>query len=76
MSNEQYYIQVKIQTARGEMVVWIPEQLARVGATLVTNDRPWENWEVREVYKTNRIPHSYLLKYERDYKHQRDASDI
>ncbi len=56
---------------------WIPEQFAHAGnfIKLKKDDGTWDDgWKVDEV--GTRAPEDQVLERERDYKHQRKASDI
>lgn len=60
-------------------VSWIPEKFATVGKTIYfgKKDQPPEErelWEVIEVWARKR--ESEVVKHERDYKHQREVSDV
>ena len=54
-------------------VRWIPQQFAKRLKVLQIRTREGR-WMVTNVYGSK--PMSYLEKHERDFKHQRDASDI
>jgi hypothetical protein len=54
--------------------VWIPAKLAKVGKSIVVK-ATGETWKVGIVYE-NEMPEEYLVEHSRDYKHQRQASDI
>ena len=61
------------------MTSWIPKVIAKKGNVVKLKERKsdekWsENWEVVEVGSTK--PLSYLEEHERDYKHQREFSDV
>ena len=80
--SETYYkhCTYKMPTATGNMMetAWIPESLAVMGKKIYfgkKNKTPVELWEVVSV-SDNRLPESYLREHERDYKSQREASDI
>lgn len=56
---------------------WIPEQFAREGKLIgiKNGDGTWdEGWKVIGVH--GRASEEYVVEHERDYKHQRKASDI
>ena len=73
MTSEETHTQCDLQHASGRrMLSWIPTRFARVGARLRLGQEP--GWEVLSAY--NRLPTTYLLEHERDYKIQREASDI
>ena len=57
---------------------WLPEKLAVIGKKIYFGQKTQENktlWEIVSV-ADERLPESYLLNHERDYKNQRKASDI
>lgn len=59
-------------------IAWLPEKLAVIGKKVYFGKKtkaPEELWEIASV-SDNRLPESYLLNHERDYKTQRQASDI
>lgn len=72
-----YYRQCAMKREGVQQVAWIPEKFAEVGRVLIlgkrTPDAP--RWEVTVVGDL-RLGESYLLAHERDYKTQREASDI
>jgi hypothetical protein len=58
-------------------VAWIDEKFAKVGKKVYFKDEgadPTEIWIITEVWSRKR--ESYVAKHERDYLHQRKASDI
>jgi hypothetical protein len=57
---------------------WLPEKLAVLGKKVYFGNKtkePEQLWEIVSV-SDNRLPESYLKEHERDYKTQRQASDI
>ena len=59
-------------------VAWIPDQFAVVGKVIDLRDEKGEwsrGWIVRDVYP-QRLKYEYVREHERDYKSQREASDI
>ena len=57
---------------------WLPEKLAVVGKKIYFGKKTQEEktlWEIVSV-SDSRLPESYLVNHERDYKTQRLASDI
>jgi len=83
MSETTYYkhCTYKLPTSTGELMetAYLPEKLAVVGKKIYfgkkTQTTTKELWEVVSVSDL-RLPESYLLDHERDYKTQREASDI
>lgn len=76
-----YYRQCRFQspTEDGytEQVAWIPENLAVEGKQVYfgkKTDTPDRLWTVMEV--GTRMTEDYVKAHERDYKTQREASDI
>ena len=58
-------------------VSWLPEKFAYSGRVLKlkSDDGTWNNgWVVQETY--NARTKDFVLSHERDYAHQREASDI
>jgi len=78
MAAAVFYRQVWL--ARGEdahtdwHIAWIPESLARVGQQVELRE-DGSNWLVAWA-STMRVNGEYLLEHERDYAHQREASDV
>lgn len=74
---ETYYRQCEMRSQQTVQTAWIPEKFAEVGRVLIlgkrTPDAP--RWTVT-VAGDMRLPGSYLTEHERDYKTQRQASDI
>lgn len=73
----EYYRQCDLRRVNGSReMAWIPEQFATRGAFLkIKRDGTWENgWEVLAVYA--RRAADQVIVEERDYLHQREASDV
>lgn len=68
----QMYKQCRLQRLKTEMTSWIPSQFAVVGKYLRIKGQ--NGWRVISVGGT--LSGKYLLKHERDYLTQREASDI
>lgn len=72
-----FYRQCAMKSQGTHQVAWIPEKFAEVGRVLIlgkrTPDAP--RWEVT-IVGDMRLEESYLVAHERDYKTQRQASDI
>ena len=83
MKKEVWYKQCCLiyvaEEKKSETVAWIPEHLAVVGKSIYfgkkTDKQPDKLWLVESV-GNSRISGEYLLAHERDYKVQREASDI
>jgi len=80
-NKEKFYCQCDLARPTDEgrqlMVSWIPEEIAKVGATVRLKDEngTWtEGWLVLAVY--GRRPLSYLREHDRDYINQRKQSDV
>lgn len=79
---EKFYRQCELARpvgpgGRESMVSWIPEEIARIGATvrLKGEDGEWtEGWLVLAVY--DRVPLSHLKRRDRDHINQRKQSDV
>ena len=68
------------QTAGGILMetAWLPEKLAVMGKKIYFGKKPQiptKLWEIVSV-GDHRLPESYVLDHQRDYKTQREASDI
>ncbi len=82
--SEIFYIQCMLQrrTRKDETLIlltWLPERYAVPHKILkLKNDKDqWEDsWHVLEVYKSSRAPASIVEGNERNYKYQREASDV
>ena len=75
---KQCHFSTKTENGTKEHVAWIPERLARVGGVVYfgnKSDNPDTLWEVISVGDTKKDG-KYLSDHERDYKTQRQASDI
>lgn len=82
----QFYKQCLMcrETPEGAAIVeyhtaWIPEQFAQTDKIIdlkdAGEDGGWSRgWKVINVY--GRAAEEYVIEHERDYKHQRKASDI
>lgn len=72
-----YYKQCTMCIDRTYQIAWIPEKFAEVGRRIILGKREPEApvWTVTHV-SDMRIEGSYILAHERDYKTQREASDI
>lgn len=81
MSQETHYKHCTMRrpASNGTLVeiAWIPEKFAEVGRKIILGKKTpgAPIWEVSQVSDL-RLPESYLLDHERDYKTQRQASDI
>ena len=77
--SENYYRQCTYKSTSGLIeTAWIPEKLAVVGKKIYFGNKtktPETLWEVISA-SDGRHPESYLRNHERDYKTQREASDI
>lgn len=75
--SETYYKQCEMRSGDVVQIAWIPERFAEVGRQIIlgkrTPDAP--RWTVT-VVADMRLAGSYLAEHERDYKTQRQASDI
>lgn len=69
---EQLYTQCTLRRINTEQKAWIPAELAKVGNYLKI--RGVNGWKV--ISKGRTMPDSYFKRYGRDYKSQREASDI
>lgn len=72
-----YHIQCKLRRGNVEQVTWLPSKFAQKNKFLKLKNinGDWEDgWEVIEVWK--KLPTQEVLERERDYLHQREASDI
>lgn len=59
-----------------ESVAWLPEKLAVEGKTITFKDDPKKSlWTVMSASDISQ-PESYVKAHERDYKTQREASDV
>ena len=78
MSREKSFTQCRLIYGHNVMVSWIPSSIAKVGTRVrlkSSNKEEWSDpWMVMEVWRT--LPYTKLLAHERDYMHQREASDI
>lgn len=80
--SETHYRQCTYKAPNGlTEIAWIPEKLAVVGKKIYFGSKtktPETLWEVVSVSEGphGRLPESYLRAHERDYKTQREASDI
>lgn len=72
-----YFRQCEMRSQQTVQVAWIPEKFAEIGRVLIfgkrTPDAP--RWTVTTV-SNMRLEESYLVAHERDYKTQRQASDV
>jgi len=67
------YKQVTLRKKNIHKTVWIPENFAHKGKFLkIKGDDGWEVIFVGQI----RLSHEYIEEHERDYKHQREVSDI
>ena len=77
MSQKNTYIQCHLRHVNGVVdYAWIPERFAQKGKFLkIRNNGQWEDhWQVVEVYGKKQFTEIELK--ERDYLHQRRASDV
>lgn len=76
---ETYYKQCTLtnQANMQTQIAWIPEKFAELGRRLILGKREpgAPQWQVMMV-SDMRLEGSYLADHERDYKTQRQASDI
>ena len=66
------YRQVELEKCSTKQVAWIPAMLAVRGKFLRIGED--NGWRVNRVYRA--MDGEYVLERERDYRYQRDASDI
>jgi len=78
---EEFFVQCllykEVNVGILKTVSWIPEKFADKGRVLKLkgDDGVWSNgWIVQETYGNN--TKEFILSHERDYAHQREASDI
>lgn len=74
MSDEQIYVQCTMRQGNRHDVAWIPEDCARVGAAVSFKGDSGQ-WMITTV-GTVRQPWSTVNERGRDWKSQRQASDI
>ena len=75
MATENKYKQCILKMGNITHTAWLPSKFAKVGKFVVLEKEDNTTWEVTRVGPYER-GESYLLEGERDYKHQREASDI
>lgn len=68
-----YFKQVILEKGGRTEVCWIPEVYAHQGMTLSVNDD--DGWFVKTVYQ-RRMSEEHVEENSRDFKYQRQASDI
>ena len=59
-------------------IAWVPEKFAELGRVVYFGKKrsnPDRYWKVTQV-SNHRVPEDYLIRHERDWKTQRQASDI
>lgn len=71
----EYYRQCTLQHKNTQTVAWISEKGAKVGFRVTLEEDPNLWWTVVQA-GTTRLPKDEALDRERDYLHQRRASDI
>lgn len=73
-----YYKQCTLRHIKSNWVrtSWIPEEFAQEGKILAMKEgEEWvDGWKVTDVF--TRASESYVREHERDYKSQREASDV
>jgi hypothetical protein len=70
----KHYQQVELRRCGQAQVAWIPKEYARIGACLRIKEE--EGWTVRWVYPCL-VDDIYVQEHlKKDYRHQRQASDI
>lgn len=75
---ETMYKQCTLKSGNSVQVAWIPSEFAKQGKPIRLGKKPAPtdpNWIV-EVVSEPEVSGSYLAEHERDYKTQREASDI
>ena len=76
--NMTYYKQCELSCGNTKQIAWIPEKFAIVDKLLILGKRTPDNtdrWTVSLVADIQ-LSESYLVEHERDFKTQRQASDI
>lgn len=66
------YIQCRLRCGSTEQVAWVPSEFAVQGKYIRIKDV--DGWRVISVGAER--PAEYVREYERDFRHQREASDI
>jgi hypothetical protein len=72
------YRQCQLTKDNKKRVAWIPSKFALVGKVIKIKDDngEWNDGWIVERASSNEVCEDYLVEHERDYKHQREASDI
>lgn len=73
-----YYRQCKLAKGDTKRIAWIPSKFAKFGTVIKIKDDNGEwndGWTVEHV-SMKETDEEFLVKHERDYKHQREVSDI
>lgn len=70
----RYYRQCRLENCNQVQMVWIPEERAKLASYLHLG-KSEALWLVTWV-SDERQPEKRVMDYERDYLHQREASDI